>query len=262
MDSCASLVLQELEDLDLFLYQLAESLMKLDNKFSVAGFEDKRFNALVSLCFVRPAEMVEVLIARIDKKCSIGDFVLVMDVLKESSRKLANVEEKVERTEKVERSKYYVIHERLKKKTKRFFIRPKKENLTTRNLFLPFFEIWVGKVLGVLNEKLGHIEISKIFYTLGELIENTGGTCDIKVVQQCVYIIKSLKPFISSPKREISESSIYLLINISTKLDNSPLLSNFESILQDLHEISLSLEKVCPELQDLATKALLLIAYN
>jgi hypothetical protein len=268
-ESCPEIILEELVDLDLHFEKLAEILMKLENKFAVTRFEEKRFQAIVNLTFVRPKEMAEVLVERVKKNCSTGDFLMVLDVFRETSRKLANFEEKKSifsktglKNEEKKESRFKVIHERLEKKTRRFFIREKKQKIFTQNLFLPLFSDWVGKILKNLNEKFGYLGISKVFYTLGELVENTGGTCDFHVVQQCVYIIKALKPFISSQKREISESAIYLLINISSKINGSPLLSEFESLFFDLQEISTALEKVCPELEELATKALLLIAYS
>lgn len=261
--SAGSLIMEDLAELDIHLESLAKIFLVLENKFNVAGFEDFRFVSLVNLTVLRPEPMITILTDRIKSNFTVGDIILVMDVVKEASKRLANSGQEVKITGKKIESKYKVIHDRLEKKTKRFFNKTKKIKKTTKNLFLPYFPLFCGKILEKVDWKVGFMGLSKIFYTLSELIDKTGGTCDYRVVQQCVFIIKNIvKVFISHEKREVVEAVIYLLINISYKLDGSSLLSEFDSVLADLSEIAGKLESVCPELQDLATKAYLLIAYH
>ena len=261
MESAAALITEELSDLDLSLEHLSEILLKIENTFNFADFEECRFKSLVALACLRPIDMCRILIHRLsDSGCSIAGKLLVFDVIRETSRKLANPPEFVQTKKKEKASKYHIIQERLKLKTRRFVSKPRPVNLGRPNLFFQHFERFCSGVVGAINTKLNYLALSKAIYTLSELIENAGESCDVNMITQCTYIIRYvIKPFISSEKREVVESVLILFITVAQKLDINDLLSDYSSILQDINEIALKIEQLSGELQDLADSCLLLL---
>ena len=267
LQSAPDLIEENLSDLDLVLYNLSEILLKIENHFNFSEFEELRFKSLVALSCMRPNEMCDILINRLsDSGCSTAGKILVFDIIKEMARKLANPQkiEKIQKKYEEKISKYAIIQERLKKKTRRFISKPKPVFFGTPNLFFQHFERYCSGIVRILDSKAHFLVLSKGIYTLSELIDHAGPSCDITMMTQCTYIIRNIiKPLISSEKREIVESVLILFIKISEKMELSDFIETHNSIIQDINEIAIKIENLSGNLQDLAERCLLsLVKYR
>ena len=265
LKAASELILQNLSDLDLYLERLAEVLLKIENSFDVLSFEEHRFSSVVALMVTKPLEMCDILIKRLsDRGCSIAGKLLVLDVIREASRKLSNPPDQEKAVVKEKKSKYYEIQQRLIKKTRRFASKPKPFNPGKANLFFPYFEMYCSGIIQTLNDKMHYLILTKGIYTLSELIEYYGPSCNSIIINQCVYIIKNvIKPFISYNKREVVESVLILFIAVAQKLEFTDFAESFASVIEDLHDIGRKIEGLSGDMQDLADKCLLhLIKYR
>ncbi|OMJ93007.1 hypothetical protein SteCoe_4086 [Stentor coeruleus] len=259
LNSASDLIKSDLSDMDLHLESLAEIFLKLENTFNYPQFEDLRFECLINLTYQRPEIMSEILTKRIQESCTINQKLLVLDVLQAAAKQLANppINETLSQVSNKKTSKYEVIHKRLEKKTRRFHRKPK-ESISRPNYFVKYFEIFVSRIIKNIDLKTHYLVISKAAYCLSELIEHVGPTCDIKIISQCVYLMKFIiKPLLTHEKREVLESILLLLYSISQKLDSSSVLDDFPSLASDIQEIIFILEHLPDDVQPLAAKSLL-----
>lgn len=262
LKSAPDLISEELSDLDLLFERLAEVLLKIENAFDYQSFEECRFKSLVSLGCLRPSIICDIFMSRLkDTGCSTSGKLLVYDLIREISRKLSSPQNPAQSAPLNNKpSKYQAIHERLKSKTKRFVSKPRPLNLGTPNLFYSHFEKYCSGVLASITWNISYLLVSKGIYTLSEIIEHSGPSCGYNMVTQCVYIIKNIiKPFIDYDKREVIESVLILFVTVAQKLENSDYLESHASVVQDLADIKLKIEKLSGDVQELADKCLLLL---
>lgn len=260
--SASDLIESNLDELDFLYPDLADVLFKSPNLFNIPDYEEKRLNSLASLTYIKPTEMCEILIKRLNNpETSTGSDLLVFDIIKLAAYKLANPVKKpqigVLKIDRKVTSHQMIIKERLKLKTKYF--RKRKAISETENLFLKHFQYFVAGIIGSLNANTNHMVLAKAIYTLSELIDYTGEISTQDVLAQCVYMLRFIiKPYITHHKREVLDSCLILLHRLVDKLQNSSQkLTNFLGLANDLQEITGLLSQLPDEFRDLATNCLL-----
>ncbi|CAG9329223.1 TELO2 [Blepharisma stoltei] len=268
INAAEELIGADLDELDLVYESLADVLFKCPNQFNLKDFEEKRLKALISLTFLKPKEMCDILISRLNSENkSAGSDILVYDVIRESANKLANPPTKKpqiyhsEKSEKLTPAQQ-IIKERLKLKTKRYHKTIHKPSIDHPNLFFPHFQYFSSGIIKSINNKTNPSVLSKAIYTLSEIIECTGPSCTVDIAAQCVYMIRSIvKPNIISEKREVVDSCFLLLVEICEKLQNGvETLGNFPTFVNDIEELIHIIAAAPAEFQETATKCLIDLA--
>lgn len=195
--SAASLVAENLDELDVEGPRLAETLLKTGNRFALEGFEEKKEATLVALTTVRPQMMLEVLGKRLLEDGDSSRF-LALSVLLKAAEVLSRPETSAPapRLKPANTSKT------------RYFHLPKPE-FTFTTPFVRLYPQFFEKVLRLLEKKVSNEVGARGLRLLARLFELTAHIRSPDVTRAAVY---SLHTCVLSLNREWEEAAAALVV--------------------------------------------------
>lgn len=195
--SAASLVAENLDELDVEGARLAETLLKTGNRFALEAYEEKKEAALVALATVRPEMMLESLGKRLLEDGDSSRFLALSVLLK-----AAEVLSKPETSAPVARLKPANTS-----KT-RYFHLPKPE-FTFTTPFVRLYPQFFEKVLKLLERKVSNEVGARSLRVLARLFELAAHIRSPDVTRAAVY---SLRNCVLSLNREWEEAAAALVL--------------------------------------------------
>lgn len=197
IDSAASLIAENLDELDVEGERLAETLLKAQNSFALEGFEERKEAALVALATVRPQMMLQRLGKRLLEEGD-GSRLLALSVLLKAAEALSKPETSVPVT-------------RLKpantSKTRYFHIPKPEFSFSTpfTKLYSGFFEV----VLQLLERRVSKDVGASGLRVLARLLELAVHIRSPEVTRAAVYCLHSC---VSGLSREWEEAAAALVL--------------------------------------------------
>jgi len=193
----ASLIMENLDELDVEGGRLAETLLKAGNGFALEGFEERKEAALVALAIVRPEMMLQRLGKRLLEEGD-GSRLLVLSVLLKAAEALSKPETSapVARLKPANTSKT------------RYFHTPKPEfafSTPFTKLYSSFFEV----VLQLLERRVSKDVGATGLRMLARLLELAAHIRSPEVTRAAVYCVHSC---VSSLSREWEEAAAALVL--------------------------------------------------